>query len=85
MSGSYAAAHGAHRGLNLLLPGRVGLKHVLDERLADGQQLRELALDLHPAATKARITDRHSAEASWERDSVQALQTNYPSQRFALH
>lgn len=64
-SGSYATAHGAHRGLNLLFPGRVGLKNVLDERLTDRQQLRELALDLHPATKKARIADSHNAEASW--------------------
>jgi len=45
---SHAAAHAAHRRLHLRLPRRVGLKHVLDERLADRQQLRELPLDLRP-------------------------------------
>ena len=43
---SHAAAHAAHRRLHLRLPRRVGLKHVLEERLADRQQLRELPLDL---------------------------------------
>lgn len=50
----HAAAHAAHGRLDLLLPGGVGLKHVLDKRLADGQQPRELALNLRRTASRQR-------------------------------